>query len=95
MRNTYTSEFKAKVVREVRRAAETLSQVAAYELQPNLVTQWRDQVLAGLSSLCSRTKANEWAEKEAAYEQEKQDLYAEIGRLTTQLSWLKKKSEGR
>jgi transposase-like protein len=96
MRNTYTPEFKAKVVREVLREDKTLSQVAAaHGLQPNLVTQWRDQALAGLSSLFSRTKANEWAEKEAAYEQEKQDLYAEIGRLTTQLSWLKKKSEGR
>jgi|GEM_PF-800623 len=92
MRNTYTPEFKAKVVREVLREDKTLSQVAAaHGLHPNLVSQWRDQTLAGMVSLFSRTKENDWAAKEAAHEQEKQDLYAEIGRLTTQLSWLKKK----
>jgi len=93
MRNTYSPEFKAKVVREVLREDRTLSQVAAaYGLHPNLVSQWRDQALAGLSSLFSRSKETDWATKEAAYEQEKQELYAEIGRLTTQLSWLKKKA---
>lgn len=92
MRNTYSPEFKAKVVREVLREDRTLSQVAAaHGLHPNLVSQWRDQALSGMSSLFSRTKENDWAAKEAAHEQEKQELYAEIGRLTTQLSWLKKK----
>lgn len=93
MRNTYTPEFKAKVVREVLREDKTLSQVAAaHSLHPNLVSQWRDQALAGLASLFSRAKETDWAAKEAAHEQEKQELYAEIGRLTTQLSWLKKKA---
>ena len=93
MRNTYSPEFKAKVVREVLREDKTLSQVAtAHGLHPNQVAQWRDQALAGMASLFSQTQAKDWALKEAAYEQEKQELYAEIGRLTTQLSWLKKKA---
>ncbi len=93
MRNTYTAEFKAKVVREVLREEKTLSQVAAgYGVHPNLVTQWRDAVLRGMAGLFSHSKESEWAAKEAAYEAEKQELYAEIGRLTTQLSWLKKKA---
>jgi len=93
MRNTYTPEFKAKMVREVLREEKSLSQVAAaYGVHPNLVSQWRDQALAGLSGLFSRTKETDWAAKETAHEQEKQELYAEIGRLTTQLSWLKKKA---
>jgi putative transposase len=80
------------VVREVLREDKTLSQVAAaHGLHPNLVSQWRDQALAGMAGLFSRAKETDWAAKEAAHEQEKQDLYAEIGRLTTQLSWLKKK----
>ncbi len=29
----------------------------------------------------------------AAYEQQVEELYAEIGRLTTQVAWLKKKSD--
>jgi transposase-like protein len=93
MRNSYSPEFKAKVVREVLREDKTLSQVAAaHGLHPNLVSQWRDQALAGMAGLFSRAKETDWAAKEAAHEQEKQDLYAEIGRLTTQLSWLKKKA---
>jgi len=92
MRRTYSPEFKAKVVRDILREDKTLSQVAAqYEIHPNLVSQWRDQALAGLAGLFSRTKESDWVIKEAAHEQEKQELYAEIGRLTTQLSWLKKK----
>ena len=91
MRNSYSPEFKAKIVREVLREDKTLSQVAAaYGIHPNLVAQWRDQALTGLASLFSRSKETEWAAKEAAHEREKQELYAEIGRLTTELTWLKK-----
>ena len=91
MRNSYSPEFKAKIVREVLREDKTLSQVAAaYGIHPNLVAQWRDQALAGLAGLFSRSKETEWTAKEAAHEREKQDLYAEIGRLTTELTWLKK-----
>ena len=92
MRNTYSPEFNAKVVRELLREDKTLSQVAAaHGLHPNLVSQWRAHALAGMAGLFSRSKETDWAAKEAAHEQEKQALYAEIGRLTTQLSWLKKK----
>jgi putative transposase len=91
MRKTYSPEFKAKVVREVLREDRTVSQIAAqYEVHPNQVSQWRDQALAGIAGLFSRSQENDWAAKEAAHEQEKQELYAEIGCLTTQLSWLKK-----
>ena len=93
MRNSYSAEFKAKVVREVLREDKTLSQVAAeHGIHPNLLGQWRDQALAGMAGLFSRTKETEWAAREAAHEQEKQELYAEIGRLTTQLNWVKKKA---
>ena len=36
--------------------------------------------------------AQELAEKEAEWEKEREALYAEIGRLTTQVTWLEKKS---
>ena len=93
MRNSYSPEFKAKVVREVLREDKTLSQVAAaHGVHPTQVSQWRDQALSGMTGLFSRAKESNWAVKKAAHEQEKQELYAEIGRLTTQLSWLKKKA---
>ena len=93
MRKTYSPEFKAKVVREVLREDKTLSQIAStHGLHPSQVTQWRDQALSGLSGLFSRAKETDWESKEKHYEDEKQKLYAEIGRLTTELSWLKKKA---
>jgi transposase-like protein len=91
MRKTYSPELKAKVVREVLKEEKSVSQItAAYAVHPNLVTQWRDQALRGLVGIFNRQQDSDWAGKEAAHEQEKQELYAEIGRLTTQLSWLKK-----
>ena len=48
--------------------------------------------VAILSGLFSRAKETDWESKEKLYEDEKQKLYAEIGRLTTELSWLKKKA---
>ncbi len=43
MRKTYSPELKAKVVREVLKEEKSISQIAAaYEVHPNLVTQWRD-----------------------------------------------------
>ena len=33
-----------------------------------------------------------WKAQAVAYERQVQELYAEIGKLTTQLAWLKKKS---
>jgi putative transposase len=93
MRKTYSAEFKARVVRDVLREDKTLSQVAsAHGVHPNLVAQWRDQALAGLPGLFSNKVAQEQAAKEAAHAKQLEELYAEIGRLTTQLAWLKKKA---
>ena len=92
MRKTYSPEFKGRVVREILKEERTLSQIAAhYEIHPNLAAQWRDQALTGLVGIFSKAKEADWQGKAAAYEEEKQQLYAEIGRLTTQLTWLKKK----
>jgi putative transposase len=93
MRKTYSPEFKAKVVREVLREDKTMSQIAsAYSLHPNQVSQWRAQALNGMASLFSRNKEADGQAEAKAHEEEKQKLYAEIGRLTTELSWLKKKA---
>ncbi len=92
-RTHYTAEFKAKVIQEMLKEEKTVGQLAAeYEVHSNMLYRWRDQVLAGLPSLFSDKAAQELAEKEAQWQQERETLYAEIGRLTTQLTWLEKKS---
>src|SRR6266700_7691816 len=92
-RTHYTAEFKAKVIQEMLKEEKTVGQLAAeYEVHTNMLYRWRDQAVAGLPGLFSDQSAQELAEKEAEWQQEREGLYAEIGRLTTQVTWLEKKS---
>ena len=90
MRKQYSAAFKAKVVRELLKEEKTLAQLASeYEVHPTQLKNWRAIALEGLPGLFE--KQDSTAEVRAAYEQQLTDLYAEIGKLTTQVNWLKKK----
>jgi putative transposase len=92
MRKQYTAAFKAKVVQELLKEEKTLAQIASeYEVHPTQLKNWRAIVLDGLSSLFE--KQDSTAELKAAHEQQVTELYAEIGKLTTQVTWLKKKCQ--
>ena len=92
IRKSYTVEFKIKVVREILREEKTLAQIASeYGIHTNVIARWRDQALAALPGAFNDQKAAGQATKEAAWEQEREELYAEIGKLSTQLAWMKKK----
>jgi putative transposase len=89
MRKHYSAAFKAKVVQEVLREAKSLAQLAAeYEVSAKQLNRWKTIALEGLPSLFAPTADQTRQE----HEQQGNELYAEIGRLTTQLTWLKKKS---
>ena len=91
---SYPAEFKVKVVRELLKEEKSLAQVASdYGVHPHVLTRWRDQMLAGLPSLFDERNVQALASKEAAWEKEREELYAEIGKLTTQMNWLKKTVE--
>ena len=92
MKKPYTPEFKAKVVRELLREEKSVSQIAAaYGVDPKRLYEWRATALTGLPSLFSDRAAQEQLAKEQAHAEEIERLYVEIGKLTTQLAWLKKK----
>src|SRR6266478_2625000 len=92
IRKSYTVEFKTKVVREILREEKSLSQIASeYGTHTNVISRWRDQALAGLPALFDDRVVHDQAAQEAEWEKEKEGFYSEIGRLSTQLSWLKKK----
>lgn len=92
-RKLHSAEFKAKVVKEMLREEKTVSQLASeYEVHTSQLYKWKDQAITGLPSLFSDQALKEHKEKEAEWEQERESLYAEIGRLTTQMTWLEKKS---
>ena len=87
MRKRYTPAFKAETVLEILQEEKTLAQIASERgVHPNQLSTWKAQVLHGLPSLFER----EQPALRAA--QKLQELYAEIGQLTTQVNWLKKKS---
>jgi putative transposase len=90
MKKLYTPAFKAQVVLELLKEEKTLAQLSsAYGVHANVLREWKVIALKGLSSLYERR--DNLAEQAAAHEKQLEDLYAEIGRLTTQLNWLKKK----
>ncbi len=92
MRKQYTTTFKAKVVLEILKEEKTLAQIASeYEVHPTQLRDWKAQALNGLTESLADKRQTERATA-AAHEQECDELYIEIGRLTTQLTWLKKKS---
>jgi transposase-like protein len=90
MRKQYTAAFKARVVQELLKEEKTLAQIAAaYEVHPTQLKQWRAVTLEGLPGLFE--KQDSTAELRRAHEQQLTELYAEIGKLSTQVAWLKKK----
>ena len=91
MRKTYTAAFKAQVVQEVLRGEKTIAQIAAkHKIHPNMIGQWKAAALRGLPTLFDE-KRNAAAVK-AEHEAELQELYEQVGRLSTENAWLKKKS---
>jgi len=90
MRKQYTAAFKARVVQELLKEEKTLAQIAAaYEVHPTQLKQWRAVTLEGLPGLFE--KQDSTAALRRAHEQQLTELYAEIGKLSTQVAWLKKK----
>jgi transposase-like protein len=90
MRKQYTAAFKTRVVQELFKEEKTLAQIAAeYEVHPTQLKNWRTAALEGLPSLFE--KQDSTAELQRAHEQQLTELYAEIGKLSTQVAWLKKK----
>lgn len=91
MRKQYTTAFKAKLVLELLKESKSLSQLAAeHKVHPNVLRQWRDAAVQELPTLFD--KKDHATDLVAAHERQVEELYAEIGRLTTHVAWLKKKS---
>lgn len=91
IRKRHTPAFKAQIVCELLKEDQTQAQIASkHGVHPNLMRQWKEIALNGLPRLFE--PGQDLAEQAAGYEARINELYAEIGRLTTQVGWLKKKS---
>lgn len=96
-RQLYTPEFKFEVVLEVLKEERTITEIAtAHQIHPNLVTRWKSEFLeGGAKAIFAREKKVEEIDRiKLEFEEKEGKLYQQIGELTTQLAWLKKKSDG-
>ena len=91
MRKNYTSEFKAKVVIEILREAKSINEIAAERgVHVNQLGRWKKTAMEGLPQIFDDNKKRKNEQKD--HEEKIQELYAQIGELTTKVNWLKKKS---
>ena len=87
-RKHHGGSFKARVAVEAIAGHKTVNEIAsAYEIHPSQVAKWKSEALARLPEVLSdgrRSKAPADSQVEAR-------LYQEIGRLTMEVEYLKKK----
>lgn len=91
-RKQHTPEEKAKLVLEALKGERTINEIASENnIHPNMLSKWKREAETNLFQLYQDNAAKE---RKARKEQETeiQELYAQIGKLTTQNEWLKKKS---
>jgi putative transposase len=89
-RKIYSPDLKTRAVLEMLREELTTSQIAAkYGIHQTILNKWRNVMLEGLPVLFTdpRKKSSGEREKESIIE----DLYRQVGKLSMQLEWLKKK----
>ena len=91
-RRRFAASQKAAIVLEVLKEEKSIAEIAAENgIHPNQIHKWKKQALANFSQLFEDEHQSEKAQA-AEHEKQLNNLYAEIGRLSAQLSWLKKKS---
>jgi len=87
-RKRYSSEFKAKVALEAIKDQKTLTELSnQFQLHPNQITRWRKHLLDEAQTIFS-IKPNNSQQQQQELETQ---LYQQIGQLTVELNWLKKK----
>jgi transposase-like protein len=91
MRKRYSAAFKSEVVLELLREDKPLAKIAAErKVAVTQLSQWKAMALKRLPILFD-DEQREIDKLKAEHERKEDDLYEQIGRLSTQLAWLKKK----
>ena len=88
-KKTFTADFKAKVAIEAVKGNKTTNELASeFGVHPRQIQDWRKQLLDGSKALFSGKKEK----NEETLIEERDKLYAQVGRLAVELDWLKKKT---
>jgi transposase-like protein len=90
MRKTYDKDFKAKVALEALKGDKTIQELGQiYQVHPNLITQWKRQLLDNAANIFER--ANKVPEGQVEAEAKQELLLKEVGQLQVENRFLKKK----
>lgn len=93
-KRTFSAQFKADLVLELLRGERELSEIAtANNITPNQLRNWKKEFLDNAKNVFDKKADAKLRESLYESETEKEKLYTKVGRLTTQVDWLKKKSE--
>jgi len=86
-RRKFTAEFKFKVAKEALQERSTLSELSKrYEVHPNLIVQWKKSLIDNGFSIFENVHSQK-DDRDKLIE----SLYKEIGSLTMDVNFLKKK----
>jgi transposase-like protein len=89
-RRKFTAEFKAKVAIEAIKEIKTVSELAQiYQVHPNLIAHWKKEFITRAEKVFDAS--NDEADQIKKLKKENEDLIHQIGQLTVDINWLKKK----
>lgn len=90
----YTPEYKTKIVLEILREENTVSEIASREqINAKQLHNWKKEFLENASKIFSSSKSEKALQKQLSEQKELEDaLMAKVGQLTVENDWLKKKS---
>src|SRR5699024_9683942 len=91
-RKSYTPQFKSQIELEILKEEKSMSQIdSENEIHVNQLHKWKIQFIQEMTQVLEKQN-KDMQKMKVDYEKQLERLYNEVEKLTTQLSWLKKKS---
>ena len=89
-RRTFSADFKAKIAIEAIKEEKTVSELAQiHQVHPNLIGLWKKEFLSNAGKVFEGNKDD--LEEINRLKKANDDLVHQIGELTVDINWLKKK----
>lgn len=86
----YTNSEKVKIALEAIKGEMTIAQISSkYEVNATQIARWKKSAMEAMSTCFHKKQTHKNLEDQSLVE----DLYKQIGKLSTECEWLKKKSE--
>jgi transposase-like protein len=90
-RRYYSAETKAEILAELATGQKRLAQIASeHRVHPEAVGKWKYPQNRAAKNEPIPANSAEIKRLKEKHEKEKDQLYREIGKLTTEINWLKK-----